>query len=193
MKSFGEIDMWIVTGVIGFALFAFIATFNTLVTNKNQVHNVFGTVDALLAKRYDLVPNLVAAVKGYMQHEKEVLQEITDLRAKAMEGNVSDDQKVVMDNMFSKLFSSVMVAVENYPELKASENFMHLQRTLNELEEQISAGRRAYNAAVTDYNDTVEMMPSCIVAKMFGYKRKEWFEAGKEKRENIITGKLFKK
>ncbi len=185
--------MWIVTGVIGFALFAFIAMFNTLVTRKNQVANVFGTVDALLAKRYDLVPNLVAAVKGYMQHEREVLEEITKLRAKATEGNVSDNQKVVMDNMFSKLFSSVMVAVENYPQLKASENFMHLQRTLNELEEQISAGRRAYNAVVTDYNNAVEMMPICIVAQMFGYKRKEWFEAGEGKRENVITGKLFKK
>lgn len=185
--------MWIVLGVVGVVFVVFIIMFNTLVMRKNQVSNVFGTVDALLAKRYDLVPNLVATVKGYMQHERDVLEKITELRAKAAEGKMSDDQKVVMDNMFSKLFSRVMVAVENYPQLKASENFMHLQRTLNELEEQISAGRRAYNAVVTDFNNAVEMMPICIVARMFGYKQKEWFEAGQGQRNNINTAKLLKK
>ena len=183
--------MWIIVVFIVVPLIVFMGMFNTLVVRKNRVRNVFGTVDVMLKKRYDLVPNLVAAVKGYMQHERKVLEEITELRARAMDGKVSNDQKVVMDNMFTKLLSSVMVAVENYPQLKASDNFMHLQRTLNELEEQISAARRAYNAAVTDYNNAVEMMPICIVARMFGYKRHQWFDAGAQARENVNTAEIF--
>ena len=183
--------MWMILVFIVVPLLVFFGMFNTLVMRRNRVRNVFGTVDVMLKKRYDLVPNLVAAVKGYMQHERQVLEKITELRAKAMDGKVSDDEKVVMDNMFTKLLSSVMVAVENYPQLKASDNFMHLQRTLNELEEQISAARRAYNAAVTDYNNAVEMMPICIVARMFGFEQRQWFDAGGEARENVNTAEIL--
>ena len=131
--------MWVVIVIVVVVLFAVIFIYNSLIAKKNQVKNVFGTIDALLKKRYDLLPNLIATVKAYMQHEKELLREITEMRAKAVSGRMSDDEQVVLDNRLSKMLGGIMVAVENYPDLKANENFMHLQRTMNELEEQISA------------------------------------------------------
>ena len=147
--------MWVVIVIVVVVLFAVIFIYNSLISKKNQVKNVFGTIDALLKKRYDLLPNLVAMVKAYMQHEKDLLREITEMRAKAVSGRMSDDEQVVLDNKLSKMLGGIMVAVENYPDLKANENFMQLQRTMNELEEQISAARRAYNAAVTNFNNAV--------------------------------------
>jgi LemA protein len=155
------------------------------------VLNVFGTIDALLKKRYNLIPNLVATVKGYMQHERTLLAEVTEMRAKAISDRTSDDEKVELDNKVTKALSRIMLAVENYPNLKASDNFMHLQRTLTELEEQISAARRAYNAAVTDYNNAVEMFPTNIVASIINYKRRKFFEISEKERENVDAGKSF--
>lgn len=184
--------MWIaivaVVVVIGFL----VVLYNSLVGKKNQVTNVFGTIDALLKKRYDLLPKLIATVKAYMKHEKEVLEEITKMRAKAVSGRLSDDEQVELDNILSKALGGIMVAVENYPELKANENFLQLQRTMNEVEEQISAARRAYNAAVTDYNNAVEMFPTNIVASMIGYRLKKVFEISEEQREDVDAEKLFK-
>lgn len=174
--------------VVGFL----VILYNSLVGKKNQVTNVFGTIDALLKKRYDLLPKLIATVKAYMKHEKEVLEEITKMRAKAVSGRLSDDEQVELDNIMSKALGGIMVAVENYPELKANENFLQLQRTMNEVEEQISAARRAYNAAVTDYNNAVEMFPTNIVASMIGYRLKKVFEISEEQREDVDAEKLFK-
>ncbi len=165
--------------------------YNSLIGKKNQVLNVFGTIDALLKKRYDLIPNLIATVKGYMQHERTLLAEVTEMRAKAISDRTSDDEKVELDNKVTKILSRIMLAVENYPDLKASENFMHLQRTLTELEEQISAARRAYNAAVTDYNNAVEMFPTNIVASMMNYKRRKFFEISEKEREVVDAGESF--
>jgi LemA protein len=150
--------------------------YNSLVAKRNQVQNVFATTDALLKKRFDLIPNLVATVKGYADHERQLLEGITRARADRGWDRISDDEKVEMDNSFRKAVSGVMVAVENYPDLKAGGNFLHLQRTLNELEEQISAARRAYNASVTDYNNAVEMFPTNIIAGMANFQRKAFFE-----------------
>jgi len=153
-----------------------ILIFNSLIAKKNQVINVFATIDVLLKKRYDLIPNLVSTVKGYAKHERELLQQITDIRAKAMSGPTSPDDQAALDSDLTKALSRLMLVVENYPDLKAGENFMHLQRTLTELEEQISAARRAYNASVTDYNNAVEMFPTNIVASMMNYQRRKFFE-----------------
>lgn len=178
----------IVIGVLGISFFVM---YNSLVAKKNQVTNVFASIDALLKKRYDLIPNLVATVKNYMQHEQGTLTKITELRAKAISGMTSDDEKVELDNRISKMLGGVMVAVENYPQLKANENFMQLQRSLNEIEEQISAARRAYNAAVTDYNNAIEMVPTNIVASIMQYKRKQVFEIAESERKNVDVGGLF--
>jgi LemA protein len=167
--------------------------YNTLVQKKNQVTNVFATIDALLKKRYDLIPNLVAAVKNYMEYEKGVLTQITELRAKAVSGNLSDDEKVSLENKLSKLMGDIRVAVENYPDLKANQNFLQLQGALNETEEQLSAARRAYNAAVTDYNNAIEMYPTNVVASVMNYKTKLVFEAAPEEKKNVDVNDLFKK
>ena len=170
-----------------------IILFNSLIGKKNQVTNVFGSIDALLKKRYDLIPNLVSTVQTYMKHERQTLTDITQLRAKAVSGNLSDDEKVSLDNKISKMMGGIMVAVENYPDLKANQNFLQLQASLNEVEEQISAARRAYNSAVTDYNNAIEMFPTNIMAGMMRYKRKNVFEITEAERKNINVGELFNK
>ena len=167
--------------------------YNSLINKKNQVENAFGGMDAQLKKRYDLIPNLVSSVQTYMKHEADTLTQITDLRTKALSGDISDDQKVDLDNMITSKLGGIMVAVENYPDLKASENFNQLQRSLNEVEEQISASRRAYNATVTSYNNSVEMFPTNIIAGMMNMKHKNVFEIPDSERENVDVGELFNK
>lgn len=169
----------------------FFLIYNGLVGKKNAVENAFASIDAICKKRYDLIPNLVATVKQYMQHEADVLTEVTELRAKATSGNLSEDEQVAVNNQLGAGLGRIMVAVEAYPDLKASDNFQHLQRTLNEVEEQLSAARRAYNAAVTDFNNAVEMFPTNIVASMMHYSRRQLFEASAVERENVSVGNLF--
>lgn len=145
----------------------------------------------MLKKRYDLLPQLVSTVKGYMQYERSVLEELTKMRAQAISDQISDDEKINLDNKITKALGGIMVAVENYPDLKASQNFLHLQRAMTEIEEQISAARRAYNAAVTDYNNAVEMFPTNIVAGMMNYKCKSLFEISSHEKEPVAAGKIL--
>jgi len=168
-----------------------ILMYNSLVAKKNQVDNIFASVDTQLKKRYDLIPNLVASVSKYMEHEKSILQEITELRSSANKPNLSDDEKIALDAKMSSALGSIMIAVENYPDLKANENVMHLQHSLNEVEEQISAARRAYNQAVTDYNNALEMIPTNFMASAMHYRQKELFEINESERKNINIKELF--
>ena len=165
--------------------------YNSLVSKKNQVQNIFGSVDTVLKKRYDLIPNLVATVSKYMEHEKSLLTEVTKLRAEANKPNISDEQKIALDAKVSSALGSIMIAVENYPDLKANENVIHLQHSLNEVEEQISAARRAYNQAVTDYNNAIEMVPTNFMASMMNYQRKEVFKIIESERKNVNVKELF--
>ena len=167
--------------------------YNSLVAKKNQVENIFASVDTQLKKRYDLIPNLVASVSKYMDHEKSLLEEVTKLRSEANRPNISDKQKINLDAKITKALGSIMIAVENYPELKANENVMHLQRSLNEVEEQIAAARRAYNQAVTDYNNALEMIPTNLMASMMNYKTKDVFEITEGERKNVNVSELFAK
>ena len=168
-----------------------VLTYNGLIGKRNQVENAFASIDTMLKKRYDLIPNLVATVKQYAKHEASTLEEITALRAKAISGNVSSEEAVNLNNQITKSLGGIMVAVESYPELKANENFLQLQRTLNETEEQISASRRAFNASVTDYNNAVEMFPSNIIAGMMNFKRRTLFEIPETERQNVDVKNLF--
>ena len=177
--------------IVGVLLLFVVITYNSLINSKNQVENAFGGMDVQLKKRYDLIPNLISSVKTYMKHEADTLTEITELRAKAVSGNLSDDEKFELDNSISSKLGGIMVAVENYPDLKASDNFIQLQRSLNEVEEQISASRRTYNAQVTEYNNKVEMFPSNFIASIMNYKRKNVFEIPEESRKNVDVDKLF--
>ena len=171
--------------VLGVVVVGIIGIFNSLIGKKNAVANVFGTMDAMLKKRYDLIPNLVSTVKGYMTHEREVLEKVTQLRGEAMKASQSDNSRVALDNQISRLLLGIMANVENYPQLKASDNFMNLQRTMTELEEQISAARRAFNATVMDYNNAVQMFPTNIVAGVMGYEVKTYFEIASDERNNV--------
>ena len=179
----------IVLGVVAVIL---ILMYNTLIGKKNEVENIFAGIDAVLKKRYDLIPNLVASVSKYMEHEKGTLEQITELRAQATKPNISDEQKIMLDQQITSALGSIMVAVEDYPDLKANENVMHLQRSLNEVESQISAARRAYNQAVTDYNNAIEMLPTNIMASFMKLRRKQVFEIPEGERKNVNVGELFK-
>ena len=170
-----------------------ILIYNSLVAKKNQVDNIFASVDTQLKKRYDLIPNLVASVSKYMDHEKSLLQEITKLRSDANKPDISEKEKIDLDAKITQALGSIMIAVENYPDLKANENVMHLQRSLSEVEEQIAAARRAYNQAVTDYNNALEMIPTNFMANAMGYQPKDLFVISEGERKNVNVSELFNK
>jgi LemA protein len=182
--------------IIGLIIIAGIALlgifiYNSLVNRKNQVENAFAGIDALLKKRYDLLPNLVSSVKTYMKHEAEVLTKITDMRSRAV-SDVADNETVKLDSDLTRVLGKIRVAVENYPDLKANQNFLQLQAALNEIEEQISAARRAYNASVKDYNNALEMFPTNIFASFMHYQPNVFFKIPEEERKNIDVGELLK-
>lgn len=182
--------MFLLLIVLLIGLFA-ILLYNGLIRKKNEVDNAFGGIDVQLKKRYDVIPNLVATVQQYATHEKELLQKVTELRTQALSGNLSNNEKVVLDNEMSGALRNLMVSVENYPNLKANENFLNLQRNLNEVESQISAARRAYNAAVTNFNNGIETFPGNLMAGMMGLSRKVVFEIPDTERENVNVKDLF--
>lgn len=165
--------------------------YNSLINKKNQVENIFGGVDAVLKKRYDLIPNLVASVSRYMEHEKSILEKVTQLRSEANKPNLSDSEKIDLDSKISSALGSIMVAVENYPDLKANENVMNLQHNLTEIESQISAARRAYNQAVTDYNNAIEMFPTNFMASFMNLRKKAVFVISKDERKNVDVKEMF--
>lgn len=132
-------------------------------------------MDVMLKKRYDLIPQLVETVKGYMHHEQQVLTRLTEMREKAMTGNLASDDKVGLDNKINEALQSIFLSFANYPELKASQNFLKLQGAINEAEEQLAASRRFYNAAVNDYHNAIEMFPSSIIASVMKLQHKTYF------------------
>ena len=165
--------------------------FNTMVGRKNRVQFAFSGIDTQLKKRFDLIPNLIATVERYMRHEQQVLLQLTSLRSQAVRGGSETDDLVKLDNQLTSALRSVFALAENYPQLRASENFIQLQGALNETEEQIAAARRAYNAAVTDYNNGCEMFPLSLVARMMGYRTRLWFEISEAERQNIKVRGLW--
>jgi LemA protein len=165
--------------------------YNSLIARKNMVENMFGSIDTLLKKRVDMIPNLVASVKEYMTHEKELLTKITELRSRILNTD-DEDEKIELENRLSGYLKNLMINVENYPQLKASENFMQLQNAIKQIEDEISAARRAYNQAVTDYNNAVEMFPTNILASIMHFKRKKVFEIPQSERENVNVSDMFR-
>jgi LemA protein len=180
-----------IIAIVGLIALIIIGIYNSLVRRKNEVDNAFAGIDVQLKKRYDLIPNIVSTVKEYAKHEKETLTKLTELRSRALDPNLSMDEKVAVDNQISGALKSINIAVENYPDLKANENFINLQRTLNEVESQISAARRAFNAAVTDYNNSIMVFPNNIIASSMNFTAKKVFEISTEERKNVEVGKLF--
>lgn len=161
-----------------------IKNYNVLIKLKNNVEEAFSTMDVYLKKRWDLIPNIVETVKGYAKHEQETLEGVIRLRNGAYD-SMSDDEKIATNNELTKGITKIMALAENYPELKANENFRDLSNQLSKVEEDIANSRKYYNGTVKLYNNKVELFPSNIVAGMFGFKKKKMFEAATEERENV--------
>lgn len=170
-------------------IYAIIA-YNGLIRKRNHADNAFATIDVMLKKRFDLIPNLVQTVKQYAKHESTTLTEIVKLRNRNYK-DMTPDEKIEMDKAIRNASRSINVMVEEYPDLKASENFLQLQGSLNETEEQLAASRRTYNAAVTEYNNSVQAFPSSIIASMMSFKVRALLETPAEERKNVNVGALF--
>jgi LemA protein len=151
-------------------------TYNDLVLRRNRVDNAFASVDVAAKKRYDLVPALVACVRGYMEHERTLLEEVIRLRTRAQATDRPEAARLADSDRMSGMLSRMMLLSERYPDLKADTQFLHLQRTLTELEEQLSATRRFFNTAVRQYNDRVQSVPANLIAPRLGFGTREWFQ-----------------
>lgn len=167
-----------------------VSTYNRLVRLRNGTENSFGALDAQLKNRFDLVPNVVAAVGSYMKHERTLLESLTALRAQALAAATAD-RRVELDGQIAQGLRQLVVAVEAYPDLKASAQFDHLQRTLVEVESQIAAARRAYNAAVTALNNAVESFPASAVASLLSFRRKPVLETPDAERGRVDVAALL--
>ncbi len=168
-----------------------ISTYNRLIGLKNRVSEARAGMDVYLKQRADLVPNLVASVKRYMEHERELLERITLLRSRLLEAK-DDKEKFSLEGELGRLLGRLLMVAENYPTLRASENFLELQRALFEIEDRISASRRIYNVAVTDYNNALEMIPSNFMASLMGLQKAEWFEVEEKDRQAPNVGEMLK-
>jgi LemA protein len=180
----------VITG-IGVLILGFVTIYNSLVIKKNQIANAEGSIDAMLKKRFDLIPNLVDTCKVYLSHEKEIFNHLAELRSQATSGKIDLPQLENISNAASKTVGNMLLMAENYPELKSSNNFIQLQAAWNETEDQIAASRRFYNAAITNYNNGIQMFPSNIIAKIIGYREKEVFKANETEKENVSAKNLF--
>ncbi len=165
--------IFIVIAVVLAAWFVYI--YNRFVSQHNIVKEAWSGIDVQLKRRYDLIPNLVDAVKGYSSYERELLQDITALRAKSMLMN-SPAEKAKPESELSGRLKNLLAVAENYPDLKANQSFLNLQQQLTEAEDQIQYARRYYNGAVRDYNTRVESFPSNLVASLFNFKKEDFFE-----------------
>lgn len=177
--------MWIVIGVAVVAVLFFIGIFNSLVGLRNQVKNAWAQIDVQLKRRYDLIPNLIETVKGYVKHEQGTLENITKARAQAM-GAGSVGEKARAEGVLTDAVNKFLVVAENYPDLKANQNFLALQEELRSTENKIAFSRQSYNDQVMFYNNKLEMFPSNVVAGMFSFKPEELFKLDSaEERKNV--------
>ncbi|HUU10728.1 MAG TPA: LemA family protein [Phycisphaerae bacterium] len=150
--------------------------YNSLVRGRNHVRESWSGIDTELKRRYDLIPNLVETVKGYARHEREVLERVVEARTRAVASTGSPAQQAQVENFLVGALRQLFALAEGYPQLKASENFLELQRQLTETENRIQAVRRFYNANVRDYNNRCEMFPTSLMASMFSFRQAEFFE-----------------
>lgn len=177
--------LWIILGIIVVLIIAVIAMYNSLVTLRQRVKNAWSQIDVQLQRRFDLIPNLIETVKGYMAHEAEVLTKVADLRSSWADATTVE-QKSQLDSQLSDALKTIMAVAENYPDLKANQNFLELQTELTNTENKISYSRQFYNDSVTRYNTKLEVFPSNLIASMFKFKPEELFEVNDEEtRKNV--------
>ena len=177
--------LWIILIIVVLLILFIISVYNSLVTLRQRVKNAFGQMDVQLQRRFDLIPNLVETVKGYMTHESDTLAKVTELRT-AWAGAKTVDEKAKLDNELSNTLKTIMAVAEAYPDLKANQNFESLQNELSETEDKISYSRQFYNDTVTRYNTKLELFPSNIIAGMFHFTAESLFEVDSaEARKNV--------
>jgi LemA protein len=169
--------VYIIIGVVVFLLFLFLIIYNGLVRRRNQVKNSWAQIDVQLKRRHDLIPNLVETAKGYMKHERETLEAVTNARNLAQQvSSAGAGERAKAEGELSSVLSRLLAVVENYPDLKANQNFLALQEELASTENKISFSRQYYNDSVLKYNNQTQMFPSNIIASMTGFKASEFFE-----------------
>lgn len=177
--------MSIIIIVIVVLIVSVLVIYNSIISAKNNVLETVSSVDVFLKNRYDLIPNLVKIVQWYAKHEKEVFENVTKIRTDLMHMKWIDKNRIEKEWMLASAFKSIFAVAENYPELKASKNFLQLQEQLVEMEDRIQAARRTYNAAVKELKNKKEMFPTNLVAAMMRLEDYEMFEASVEATQNI--------
>lgn len=165
-------------------VFLSIVYYNKLIKLKNQAEESLSGIDVQLKRRYDLIPNIVETVKGYASHEKDTLEKVIQARSMAQNATKIND-KAQAENVLSGALKSLFALAESYPDLKANQNFLDLQKSLSEIEDNLQLARRYYNAVVRDYNILCETFPSVIIANLFNFSKKEFFEIDAEERKNV--------
>ena len=171
--------MWIVLGIVAVVLLFFWSQYNNFVVLRNRIQNAWAQINVELKRRYDLIPNLIETVKGYMKYEKEVLENVTKARTEAMNAKGPAEASVAENNLTNAL-KSVFAVVENYPELKADENVLKLQEELTTTENKIAFSRQFSNDIVMRYNQAIQVFPANIIAVLFGFRKEEYFEVDLE-------------
>jgi len=177
---------WIIIGAIVLLILWVIGLFNGLVTLKNRVKEALSDIDVQTKRRYDLIPNLVETVKGYAAHESQIFEKVTRARASAMSATGLNN-KAQAENMLSDTLKSLFAVAENYPDLKASTNFLELQREITDTEDKIQAARRFYNGNVRDINIMIEKFPANMIAGSLGFKQMELFEATEAEKQPVAV------
>lgn len=167
---------YIVLGAIAIILIWFVIAYNGFVTLTNRVKEAWSDIDVQLKRRYDLIPNLVETVKGYAAHEAGTLEQVTEMRTRAMNTPSNSPDKAQAEDMLSGALKSLFAVSENYPNLKANENFLELQKQLEDTENKLQAARRFYNSVVQDLNTRLQSFPSNLVGNMFGFKPSDYFQ-----------------
>jgi LemA protein len=167
----------IILGIIALIVIYIIYAFNRLVILRNRVKEAWSDIDVQLKRRYDLIPNLIETVRGYAAHEKEVFEKVTEARTKAISASGAA-QKAEAENQLAGALKTLFAVSENYPQLRASENFLKLQEELSDTENKIQASRRFYNANVMDFNTKQEVFPVNLMVSAFGFQKAEFFEIG---------------
>jgi LemA protein len=176
--------MYILIGVILLLAIYFISQYNGFVVLKARIQEAFSGIDVQLKRRADLIPNLVETVKGYAKHEKEVFEQVTKARSSLMSAG-SLEEKAKANNQLTDALKSLFAVAEAYPQLQANQNFLDLQRQLEDTEDKVAYSRQFYNANVLEFNTKVQMFPSNIIANIFGFKPAEFFAANEEERKKV--------
>jgi LemA protein len=175
----------IILGLLLVLGIAVVASYNRFVTQRNLIRDAFANIDTELRRRYDLIPNLVETVRGYASHERETFENVTRARAAAVAATGSPGEQAAAEGPLVAALRQLFAVAENYPQLRANENFLSLQQELGNTEDRIQASRRFYNANVRDYNRRVQSVPSNIVASVFNFEDEEFFEVEAAMRERV--------